>query len=91
MVIDSPRIQSDRQQKPAGSESISFRQRHIGPQAVDVEAMLEVLGLPTVEALIDRTVPQAIRQQRSLQLPGDRTEYAALAQLKAIASNSAKF
>ena len=91
MVIDSPRIQSDRQQKPAGSESISFRQRHIGPQAVDVEAMLEVLGLPTVEALIDRTVPQAIRQQRSLQLPGDRTEYAALAQLKAIASKNQVF
>ncbi|MDV2995965.1 MAG: Glycine dehydrogenase (decarboxylating) [Chroococcidiopsis sp. SAG 2025] len=91
MVLDSPRIQRDRQQKQISSESISFRQRHIGPQPIEVEQMLEVLGLPTLDALIDRTVPQAIRQKRSLQLEGDRSEYAALAQLKAIASKNQVF
>jgi glycine dehydrogenase len=53
--------------------------------------MLKVLGLPTLEALIDRTVPPAIRQQRSLRLPGDRSEHAALAQLKEIASKNQVF
>ncbi|MDZ4878892.1 MAG: Glycine dehydrogenase (decarboxylating) [Chroococcidiopsis cubana SAG 39.79] len=91
MGLDSPRIQRDRQQKQISSESISFRQRHIGPQPIEVEQMLEVLGLPTLDALIDRTVPQAIRQQRSLQLEGDRSEHAALAQLKAIASKNQVF
>ena len=91
MVLDSPRIQQDRQQKQISSESISFRQRHIGPQPIEIGQMLEALGLPTLDALIDRTVPQAIRQQQLLRLEGDRSEYAALAQLKAIASKNQVF
>jgi len=91
VVLDSPRIQRDRQQKQISSESISFRQRHIGPQPIEIGQMLEVLGLPTLDALIDRTVPQTIRQQQLLRLEGDRSEYAALAQLKAIASKNQVF
>jgi glycine dehydrogenase len=91
VVLDSPRIQSDRQQKQISNESISFRQRHIGPQSAEVEQMLEVLGLASLDALIERTVPQAIRQQRSLNLATERSEYAALAHLKEIASKNQVF
>ena len=72
-------------------ESISFARRHIGPSPDEVQQMLEVLGIPTLDDLIDQTVPQAIRKKLLLQLPAAQTEYAALAQLKDIASKNQVF
>src|ERR1700737_389860 len=40
-----------------------FVHRHIGPDASDVAKMIEVLGLPSLDALIDRTVPGSTRLQ----------------------------
>ena len=40
---------------PAG-----FEHRHIGPDAADRDAMLAVLGYPTLDALVDAAVPAAI-------------------------------
>ena len=53
--------------------------------------MLAVLGVATVEELIAQTVPSGIRLQKSLNLPPALSEYAALAQLKAIASKNQVF
>jgi glycine dehydrogenase len=50
--------------------------------------MLELLGFSSLDALIDRTVPQAIRLQQTLQLPDAQSEYAALAKLKNIAAKN---
>nr|WP_199329353.1 aminomethyl-transferring glycine dehydrogenase [Coleofasciculus sp. FACHB-1120] len=82
-------------------EPISFVQRHIGPSPDEVQQMLEVLGISTLDALIDQTIPQAIRRSRSLngatgktdslQLPPAQSEYAALSRLKAIASKNQVF
>ena len=91
MVLYSPRIESINQQSEKVENSSSFQQRHIGPGADEVQQMLDVLGLPCLEDLIDQTVPQAIRQKLSLKLEGDRTEYAALAQLKEIADKNQVF
>ena len=92
MVLYSPhQIEtSDRQSGYIGSSSVSFRQRHIGPSPDAIEQMLDVLGLPSLDALIDLTVPQAIRQKQPLKLE-ERSEYAALAQLKEIASKNQVF
>ena len=68
----------------------AFIRRHIGPSADEVEQMLKVLGFSSLDALINETVPPAIRSQ-PLQLPEAQTEYAALAQLKAIASKNQVF
>jgi glycine dehydrogenase len=68
-----------------------FVSRHIGPNETEIEKMLNVLGYPTLEALIDRTVPTAIQLGNSLNLPPERSEYAALAQLKSIASKNQVF
>ena len=73
------------------AQAISFVQRHIGPSPDEVQQMLEVLGLPTLDALVDQTVPQAIRLTRPLQLRAERSEYAALAELKEIASKNQVF
>jgi glycine dehydrogenase len=50
--------------------------------------MLDLLGIANLDALIDKTVPQAIRLKQSLQLPEALSEYAALAKLKKIASKN---
>jgi len=65
-----------------------FSQRHIGPDADSTRAMLQTLGCETVEALIEKTVPQAIRLRRELDLPEALSESQALADLRAIASKN---
>jgi glycine dehydrogenase len=61
-----------------------FRSRHLGPVGSDRELMLREIGYPTLEALIESAVPAGIRMDRALDLPPARSEYEALAALKAI-------
>jgi glycine dehydrogenase len=83
----------DSQQSPSelAAPSDSFVQRHIGPSADEVQQMLDVLGISTLDDLIAQAVPQAIRLNQPLQLPEAQSEYAALAQLKEIASKNQVF
>ena len=48
----------------------TFIHRHIGPSDDDVAEMLATLGLDSLEALVDETVPASIRQQQPLTLDG---------------------
>lgn len=66
----------------------SFASRHIGVRTKEVEQMLNILGVASLEELIDRTIPQAIRLNRELDLPSALTEAEALTKLKAIASQN---
>lgn len=66
----------------------SFAARHIGVKETEVEKMLSVLGVASLNELIDKSVPQAIRLNRELNLPTALTEAEALTQLKAIASSN---
>jgi glycine dehydrogenase len=68
-----------------------FPSRHIGPNADQTKQMLQLLGRPTLDALIDEAVPKQIRLQRPLQLPAGRGEYEVLGELKAIASQNQVF
>ncbi|MDB5630916.1 MAG: hypothetical protein JWQ51_3256 [Tardiphaga sp.] len=45
-----------------------FVRRHVGPSRRDIEAMLDVVGAGSLAALMDETLPAAIRQQTPLQL-----------------------
>jgi glycine dehydrogenase len=65
-----------------------FIDRHIGPNAKDVVAMLEVLGKGSLDALIDATVPKDIRLDRALDLPPGRSEYGLLHELRQIAAKN---
>ncbi len=64
----------------------SFAQRHIGPQADDVRRMLQVVGAPSLEALIDEAIPGDIRQTRPLSFGPALSEPELLAKMQAIAS-----
>lgn len=59
----------------------TFADRHVGPHAADVRAMLAALGVPSLETLIAQTVPQSIRLDRALDLPAPASEAEALAEL----------
>jgi len=49
--------------------------RHNGPRNTDLPKMLEVIGVDSMEQLIDKTVPQKIRLPDSLKLPEAKSEY----------------
>ena len=65
-----------------------FQPRHIGIDATDEAHMLSVIGEASRRALIDSIVPRAIARSRGMDLPAPVTEAAALAELKAIASQN---
>ena len=65
-----------------------FASRHIGPTAQDVEAMLEVIGVPTLPELLDRTVPVSIRHDEPLALDPALTEREAVEALRTMAGRN---
>src|SRR5690606_26016710 len=46
----------------------AFIRRHIGPDAAQTQAMLDTLGVASLEELIEKTVPAAIRKSDDLDL-----------------------
>ncbi|GAB2902865.1 aminomethyl-transferring glycine dehydrogenase [Microbulbifer echini] len=66
----------------------AFIHRHIGPDAKQVEAMLETLGVASLDELIEKTVPEAIRKSDELDLADAINEVEALAELKDIAARN---
>jgi glycine dehydrogenase len=69
-------------------ESDEFTRRHIGPSPSDVATMLAVIGEPSTDALIDATMPDAIRSSAPLDLPPAVSEVDAIARLRAIAAKN---
>ncbi|QQD19666.1 aminomethyl-transferring glycine dehydrogenase [Spongiibacter nanhainus] len=69
------------------SPNNEFIRRHIGPDNSEVQGMLDTLGLPSLDALIQETVPAGILKQ-SLDLPAPLSEQQALAKLQQIASKN---
>ena len=96
MVLNAPILKSNEQQvldeKSQKSQKLSsFVPRHIGPNSEDIQQMLKVLGFPSLDALINQTVPQAIRLKQPLKLPEAESEYAALTSLKKVAAKNQVF
>ena len=72
-------------------DSGSFVERHVGPTAAEVQAMLGTLGFATLDALVDATIPEAIRFRRPLAMPPAESEHDALTRLKGIAAQNQVF
>jgi glycine dehydrogenase len=62
--------------------------RHIGPSAAEIADMLAVVGAPTLHALIDETVPAAIRQISRIDFGKSLSERRALDKLRATANKN---
>lgn len=65
-----------------------FLWRHVGPRPEDIEEMLGVIGVKSVDELIEQTVPESIRLKKALDLPAPLTESEFLARIKAVASKN---
>ncbi|MBA4254468.1 MAG: glycine dehydrogenase (aminomethyl-transferring) [Polaromonas sp.] len=65
-----------------------FIARHIGVSEADEAHMLSVIGEASRRALIDSIVPRSISRTQGMDLPAAVTEAAALAELKALASQN---
>ena len=93
MVLNAPILKSNEQQvlDEKSQKLSSFVPRHIGPNSDDIQLMLKVLGFPSLDALINQTVPQAIRLKQPLKLPEAESEYAALTSLKKVAAKNQVF
>ncbi|MEM7053311.1 MAG: aminomethyl-transferring glycine dehydrogenase [Pseudomonadota bacterium] len=65
-----------------------FIGRHIGPREHDIAAMLQTLGLDSLDALVDEATPASIRSKQPLQLANARTEAEVLAELRAMAEQN---
>jgi len=62
-----------------------FIHRHIGPGEAQIEHMLAVLGIDSLDALIESTLPPSIRTDEALELPLASSEIATLARLRDMA------
>jgi glycine dehydrogenase len=69
-------------------EPDEFTRRHIGPSPDDVTAMLQVLGVDSVDALLSETMPGSIRTELPLGLGGGVSEADALERLRQIAGRN---
>ena len=61
--------------------------RHIGPSPAEMEEMLRAVGADSLDALIEQTVPAAIRQDRPLDWPA-LSESALLARMREVAGKN---
>jgi glycine cleavage system P protein (glycine dehydrogenase) len=73
------------------SHPADFPNRHIGPDRDQARQMLDLLGHPSLDTLIDKAVPPQIRLNRPLSLPAAKSEFEVLATLKEIASQNQVF
>ncbi len=71
--------------------SEKFESRHIGPDARQIEEMLKVIKAPTVDKLIDETVPATIRLKSPLNLPAAKSEFEFLREFKKTISKNKIF
>jgi glycine dehydrogenase len=70
---------------PALPASLPFEHRHIGIDDAAMTTMLDTVGHPDLERLVDAAVPAAIRSARPLALAPARSEHEVLAALRSLA------
>jgi len=68
-----------------------FVPRHIGPTESDIARMVEAIGVDSLDALIDETVPRSIRLQGELKLAEPRSESDVLDEMRSLADQNQLF
>jgi len=72
----------------APSVASSFADRHIGPRETELARMLDVVGQPSLDALLAAAMPASIRAGTPLDLPAASSEAQTLAELRALAARN---
>ena len=71
--------------------TMPFADRHIGTRKEDLAAMLSVIGVNSLDELIDKTVPSNIRLKQPLNTGAPMSEQEFLTELKGVASKNEIF
>ncbi|OLY93448.1 aminomethyl-transferring glycine dehydrogenase [Cnuella takakiae] len=72
-------------------QATEFQRRHIGPDESQMQEMLRVIGVSSLEELIDSTVPAEIRMNKSLDLPAPMSEFEYLQHIKEVSLENKVF
>ena len=70
------------------SPADTFSRRHVGPSEPERATMLRALGAPSLDALIEETVPPSIHLRRPLNLPEALSESELLTRITSIAESN---
>jgi len=65
-----------------------FAARHIGPSPDEIAQMLDVVGAPSLDALMAETMPASIRQAQPLAIGAGLSEVEALQRMRALANRN---
>lgn len=68
-----------------------FSNRHIGPSQIETEKMLNLIGVNSLDQLINDTVPEQIRLNKKMDLDDPLSESDFIAELKSIAAKNKVF
>lgn len=68
-----------------------FASRHIGPDKKDLEKMLDLIGVSSLDQLIAETIPASILLNEKLDLPEAESEYRYLQNLRKVSSKNKVF
>ena len=68
-----------------------FVTRHVGPRDSEIDEMVKVVGVKSLDELIDQTVPKSIRMEKPLNLPNPLTEQQYLSKIKGLAAKNKVF
>ena len=66
----------------------AFHKRHIGPNSEDLNKMLDIIGVKSIDDLVSETIPDAIRSKAELNLPNPLGEHEFLDKFKSIMSEN---
>ncbi len=69
----------------------SFIPRHIGPSQKDINKMLKVIGLDSLETLVNETIPKSILSKKTLNISNEVSEYDLMQISKKIAAKNKVF
>lgn len=65
-----------------------FSRRHLGPDAGETKAMLDLVGYGSLDELVDHVVPEPIRDRSAVQLPAAMTEREYLEHINAVSQKN---
>ena len=69
----------------------NFSKRHIGPTSIEVDEMLNELGLNSINELIEKTVPESIKDTSDLGIGAGLDEFSYLNKIKILAKKNKVF
>ena len=73
------------------NQTKEFKARHIGPNAAHTQQMLETIGIASLDALVEKTIPENIKMHQTLAVPQPMSEHQYLDHIKSVSKKNQVF